>query len=296
MDAKERGGAGARSSSWRTNRLKPATDEFGFVSKGDTRFHAQIVDKYIAFCGSSDSSADLDRKFSSLAFNPNEGGHGGALHGKNARYANSQNAELSSLLLQMRKLREGIVASNRIDAFVSEVYAFSIRAAILMKHVESYHPALLHLLQTIHPVVPLSASELQEFAGYYMLHLACNMENYSEAFVVKQEYGVTNSRITQAVMALIHNNYWSFRAMRRKVDLYNGRLLEDGEKRIRLATLKCLGKTYFTVEVSYVETVMGMGWEDLKREYQVGWQVDDEGEIATVRKPKKPAAPSLNET
>lgn len=159
-----------------------------------------------------------------------------------------------------------------------------------MKHTESYHPALLHLLHTIHPVVPLSPGELQEFAGYYMLHLACHMENYSEAFIVKRVFGVRDYRITQAIMALVHGNYWSFRAMKRKVDLYKGRLLEDAEKRMRTDTLKCLGKTYFTLELDYVETVMGMQWEDLRKEYQVGWELDDAREIVTLRRVKKAAA------
>lgn len=244
------------------------------------RYYTQIVEKYIKFCGSADGSSDLDDKlasaFSSLA-----------LTDKNARFADSQNAELSSILLSMRKLREGIVASNRVDPFTHQVYVFIIRAAILMKHTESYHPALLHLLHTIHPTIPLSSGELQEFAGYYMLHLACHMENYSEAFMVKQAFGVKDYRITQAIAALVHGNYWSFRAVKRKVDLYKGRLLEDAEKRMRTNTLKCLGKTYFVLGLDYVETVMGMQWEDLKKEYQVGWELDNAREIVTLRRQKK---------
>lgn len=244
------------------------------------RYYTRIVEKYIKFCGSADDSSDLDSKlaaaFASLA-----------LPGKNARFADSSNSELSSILLSMRKLREGIIASDRVDTFTHQVYVFVIRAAILMKHVESYHPALLHLLNTIHPIVPLSPGELQEFAGYYMLHLACHMENYSEAFMVQRAFGVKDYRITQAIVALVHGNYWSFRAMKRKVDLYKGRLLEDAENRMRTDTLKCLGRTYFTLELGYVETVMGMQWEDLKKEYQVGWELDDLGKVVTLRRVKK---------
>lgn len=355
--------AGIRAASWRSSRLKPAVDDFGFVSKGQFdrrrlsmmggfelrnqgtdsdqgiiglvsvttpwhlsiesvidvfvkalgrkeprevrslpemrvvdyhssplghRYYTRIVEKYIKFCGSADGSSDLDSKLAAVLASL-------TLPGKNARFADSSNSELSSILLSMRKLREGIVASKRVDAFTHQVYVFVIRAAILMKHTESYHPALLHLLNTIHPVIPLSSGELQEFAGYYMLHLACQMENYSEAFMVQREFGVKDYRITQAIIALVHGNYWSFRAMKRKVDLYKGRLLEDAENRMRKDTLKCLGKTYFTLELEYVETVMGMQWVDLKKEYQVGWELDGVGEIVTLRRVKKTAPPVVRQ-
>lgn len=113
--------------------------------------------------------------------------------------------------------------------------------------------------------------------------------------MVKREFGVKDYRITQAILALVHGNYWSFRATKRKVDLYKGRLLEDAEKRMRIDTLKCLGKTYFTLELSYVETVIGMQWEDLRKEYQVGWELDDAREIVTLRRVKKAPLPVVQQ-
>jgi len=210
-----------------------------------------------------------------------------AAQGKNARYADSQNSELASIILSMRKLREGIVGSSRVDAFSSKAYMFMIRISILMKHTDSYHPAIQHLLYNIHPYVPLSAGERQEFAGYLVLHLASKMEAYSEAFVIKREFQVTDYRILQAVRAMIQGNYWSFRATRRKVDLYKARLLEDAEQRMRDHTLKCLGKSYFTVDANYLESVTGTTWDGLKKEFGVGWGMDSAG-IITVRKQKRP--------
>ncbi|KAG0640827.1 hypothetical protein HOY80DRAFT_775633 [Tuber brumale] len=207
--------------------------------------------------------------------------------GKNARYADSHNAELANIILSMRKLREGIVGSSRVDAFSSKAYMFMIRISILMKHPDSYHPAIRHLLYDIHPYVPLSANEKQEFAGYLVLHLASKMEAYNEAFMIKREFRVTDYRILQAVDAMIQGNYWSFRATRRKVDLYKARLLEDAEQRMRDHTLKCLGKSYFTVDVNYLESVTGAKWDELKKEFGVGWDMNSAG-IVTVRKQKRP--------
>ncbi|PUU78728.1 hypothetical protein B9Z19DRAFT_1083468 [Tuber borchii] len=285
-------GSNTRTTSWRASRLKPAADEYGFVSKGDTRlldkknqekYYTEIAEKYVKFCGSSDSSADLDVKLAAAIPSMNAI----AAQGKNARYADSQNAELASITLSMRKLREGIVGSSRVDAFSSRAYMFMIRISILMKQTDSYHPAIQHLLYNIHPYVPLSASERQEFAGYLVLHLASKMEAYSEAFVIKREFQVTDYRILQAVSAMIQGNYWSFRATRRKVDLYKARLLEDAERRMRDHTLKCLGKSYFTLDANYLESVTGTKWDGLKKEFGVGWDMDSAG-IITVRKQKRP--------
>ena len=186
----------------------------------------------------------------------------------------------------MRKLREGIIGAKRVDAFSSKAYMFMIRTSILMRHPESYHPALRHLLYDIHPYVPLSSNERQEFAGYLMLHLASSAEAYIEAWRVKQEFQVTDYRVLQAIAAMVHGNYWSFRATRRRIDLYKARLMESAERRMREHTLKCMAKTYFKVEVDYVEAVTGMSWDGLKKDFAVGWEV--EGGIATVRKQKTP--------
>ena len=48
--------------------------------------------------------------------------------------------ELSVVLQAMRKIREGLVASARVDDFARRVYVFIVRATILTKHMESYHP------------------------------------------------------------------------------------------------------------------------------------------------------------
>ncbi|PWW74688.1 hypothetical protein C7212DRAFT_358867 [Tuber magnatum] len=283
-------GSNTQTASWRASRLKPAVDEYGFVSKGllldkknQEKYYTEIAEKYVKFCGSSNSSTDLDAKLAAAI--PSTSAI--AAQGKNARYADSHNAELASIILSMRKLREGIVGSSRVDSFSSKAYMFMIRISILMKHSDSYHPAIQHLLYDIHPRVPLSASEKQEFAGYLVLHLASKMEAYSEAFMIKREFQVTDYRILQALDAMIQGNYWSFRATRRKVDLYKARLLEDADQRMRDHTLKCLAKSYFTVDVNYLESVTGTKWDGLKKEFGVGWDMNNSG-IITIRKRKRP--------
>lgn len=59
----------------------------------------------------------------------------------------SDTKALSEVLSALRKLREGIVASKRADDFAVQAYLFCIRLSVLVKHPESYHPAILHLLR-----------------------------------------------------------------------------------------------------------------------------------------------------
>ncbi|KAH0604349.1 uncharacterized protein H6S33_006726 [Morchella sextelata] len=302
-----RGGMGMRTASWRSSRLKPAADDYGFVSKGDSRlldhknqekYYTTIVEKYLKFCGSADNSKTLDHALSTALILPTppntDPTTAAASTSKNTRFADPSNSVLASLLLSMRKLREGLVASSRLDTFTVQAYTFIIRASILMAHAESYHPALLHLLYTLHPLHPLPPMELQEFAGYHMLHLACGLEDYAGAYEAGVRFGVTDYRVRQAVGALVHGDYWGWRVIKRKVDLYKGRLLEGAEKRVRVLALKCVGKAYFTVEVGYVEAVMGMEWEEVRREFAVGWEMG-EGEVLTVRRQKGRAKPAVQE-
>lgn len=210
---------------------------------------------------------------------------------KNHIFNDARNGELTSILLSMRKLREGITSSRRADAFAVDVFKQHIRAAILVQQFESYHAALKYLLYEIHPQRPLSPQDLQEFAVYYVLHLAAKLEDYADAFAVRAEFNVTDQRALQAVRAMIHGNYWSYRAARKRVDQYMGRLMDFAEERVRKRMLKCIGATYFTIEVGYLELVSGMSWARLVAECGVGWELDPATGTVTVKRPKLKSAP-----
>lgn len=192
--------------------------------------------------------------------------------------------DLSVLTMSMRKLREGIVASKRIDEFSTQAYIFCIRLSILIKHMESYHPALLHLLFRMHTVRPLSRLELQEFAGYLVLDLACRQRNLAQAHVVRIRYGLADKKILAVLDALAHDNYHVFWQVRRSVDGHKAKLMEYAEQGIRLHALKCLGRSYFTVSLRFLEQVTGSTWDTLVKEHNVGWELN--GREVVIRKPK----------
>ena len=64
-------------------------------------------------------------------------------------------------------------------------------------------------------------------------------------------------------------------------------LMGWAEDRVRLHALKCLGRSYFTAEKVFVErSVGGMEWQRLVKECGLGWQLDGDGKVVTIRRMK----------
>src|SRR5579862_2708074 len=228
-------------------------------------YYSKIVERYMAFCAESGGGSELERQFASLSMQAGTVAEDEASSKQPTTVAspaaiaptNAQTTEktLSTLLLAMRKLREGIVASSRNDDFSTRAYIFSICAAILMKHMESYHPALLHLLHIIHPSHPLSATEAHEFIGYLLLDLSCRQQDLAQAFAVRNHYKYSDRRIDAVLRALTHDNYHLFWRARADVDGYQGALMGFAEEEMRMLALKCLGRAYLGVEREFLVQV-----------------------------------------
>ena len=186
--------------------------------------------------------------------------------------------------MAMRKLREATVATSRKDLFAQKAYMFIIRTAILLKNMESYHPALLHLLNYIHPMCPLPAAELHEFIGYHLLDLACRQGDFNGTYAARQHFKYFDRRIDKILSALVHDDWVVYWLVKGKVDGHVRALMEWADDGLRLHALKCLGRSYFTAEKSYVERCTSMGWNDLVKKMEVGWQL--EGDKVTIRRPK----------
>lgn len=192
--------------------------------------------------------------------------------------------DLSLLMMAMRKLREGIVASKRVDDFSIQAYIFCIRLSILLKHMESYHPAILHLLRRMHTVQPLTSTELQEFVGYLVLDLACRQNDLTQAYFVRHSYGLHDPKIDATLRALAHDNYYLFWRVARSVDGHKAKLIEFAEDGMKTQTLKCLGRSYMNIDLPALEKYTNSPWNILTKTHGVGWQL--EGAKVIIRKPK----------
>ena len=185
----------------------------------------------------------------------------------------------------MRKVREAIIASARKDSFTLRAYTFMIRATILMRHMESYHPALLHLLRGIHPVISLTTSELHEFVGYYILDVSCRQNDLATAYKMVCRYNYNNVRVEAVLRALVHGNWFAFWKAKSLMSDHQQRLLEYGEEGMRQRGLDCLGKSYLSVDREFLERSTQRRWEELKAKNNMAWQL--EADIVTIRQIKR---------
>nr|OQO25935.1 hypothetical protein B0A51_10401 [Rachicladosporium sp. CCFEE 5018] len=276
------------------NRLKPAIidplDAYGLPSK--EAYYTTLVARYMKFCASSATGEDLEAAFTGLSLHNTTPKPPTALPSDISRPGPTQRLsaterpnDLPNILLAMRKLREAIIASHRTDAFAQRVYIFIIQAAILTRQWEAYQAPLLHLLNHIHPRTPLSPTELRDFVDYHILDLACRQNDLSGAYAVKLAFGQRSRRVDAVLQALVSDDWVRFWRIKRVVDGYQRALMEFAEERMRVHALKCIGRSYLSVEKGFVERAASAKWEILVKECGVGWQLLESG-MVVVRRPK----------
>ena len=263
--------------------------------KAQEKYYTKIVDRYMSFCSDAGKRDELLRRFANLskmddgAATAQKGVTGMPKLSPEALQDQTNNRSLASVMMALRKLREGIVGSNRADAFSVQAYLFNIRTSILVKQPESYHPAMLHLLNTMHMTHPLTATELQEVATYLILDTACRRNDLADAYMLRKRYKIRDSKLDMALGALVHDNWVRFREAKSRVDGHQVRIMDFAEDEMRLRALKCFGRTYLSVDLSYLEDVTERRWEELREKDGVGWELD--GEKVVIRRVKaKPVA------
>ncbi|KAI1360230.1 hypothetical protein F5Y08DRAFT_343908 [Xylaria arbuscula] len=297
-----RGSRGGRAPStpW-SSRLKPVEldplESMGLPSKGDNRlldlktqesYYTKIVDRYMSFCSDAGERDELLRRFASISLQSTASDTSSRPPPKSTRpqahHQPDDSKALSDVLQALRKLREGIVASKRTDDFAIQAYIFCIRLSILVKHHESYHPAILHLLRRIHPVHSMTTVELNEVVSYLVLDTACRRNDLGEAFALRHRYRLRDSKVNAILDALTHDNYVEFKRIRQRVDGHRAKLLEYAEDSVRKHLLKCFSRTYLSVDLSFLETSANSSWPQLTVEDGVGWELD--GSKVVIRKVK----------
>lgn len=312
-------GGKAPSAPW--SRLKPVEldplEAIGLPSKGDNRlldprtqerYYIKIVERYMTFCSDAGERDELLRRFASLNLNlqspatskPNANPHSTQhpppptrpqLHHAATAPAglplpssrlSSNTQGLSDVLAALRKLREGIVASKRADDFAVQAYLFCIRLSVLVRHPDSYHPSILHLLRRIHPLHPMTSVETNEVVGYLILDTACRRNDLADAYAIRHKYKLKDQKVNGVLEALTHDNYVLLRRLKLSVDGHKAKLLEYAEEAMRRHTLKCFGRGYLSVDLEFLEKCAGSNWMDLISTDKVGWELD--GNKVVIRK------------
>jgi hypothetical protein len=260
--------------------------------KHQESFFHDIQDRYLSYCGAFPSVPALDEQFNSLSMKANNAYDASSLSSGSTTEVDI--STLQNILMDMRKLREGLLASARLDDFAKQAYLFITRASILMSHPESYFPSLRHLLYTLNKRNPLSKPEINELASYLMLHLACSTNSYHDAYEVKLRFKVRDHRVDTVIRALVSGDYWLFWTMKRVVDGYKSKIMDMAAKDIRKHSLKCIGASYQNVDLGFLEEMTGRKWQVLQEEFGVGWERDGE-KIVVRRRPGGEAKPKTSD-
>jgi hypothetical protein len=242
------------------------------VPSNQERYYAKIAERYMSFCTEAGDSTSLLKSFASLRLTPQTTAPSSSSSSVSSSAPTS--TDLSHILSALRKLREGIVASQRTDPFATQVYLFAIRLGILCAHPETYHPALLHLLRVIHPRHALTTVELHEAASYLVLDAACRRGDLAEAHRLRNSYRLRDGKIDAVLAALVRDDWVAFFRVMKQVDGHRARLLEFAEDGVRKHLLKAFGRAYLSVPLRFLEAATEMGWDDLRTEYAVGWELD----------------------
>ncbi|GAB1318699.1 hypothetical protein MFIFM68171_08909 [Madurella fahalii] len=328
-----------RTPSGRLSRLKPVeTDplaEYGLPSKGERRllspkvqeaYYAKIAERYLAFCTDAGDRNELQKQFARLArtgdgSNPSPSPTTSqapptSIFPEKKKPVTSASAtattDLPPILAALRKLREGLVASARRDAFAAQVYLFAIRLGILASSYETYYPALLYLVHTLHasprPTSTstststatgtaaataniLTTTELHECQSYLILDAACRRSDLPEAYALRHRFRLADAKVDAALKALAHDNWVAWRRVKRSVDGHRARIMEFAEGGVRGHTLRAFGRAYLSVDLGFLEGAVGAGWEELRAGFGVGWELEGgdaakEGRVVVIRRVK----------
>ena len=199
-------------------------------------------------------------------------------------YGTSETKAMPVVTQAMRKLREAIVATQRRDIFAQGAYMFMLHAAILICHVESYHPTILYLLRCIHPITPLSGSLHSQILSYHIMDLACRQKKYDQAFEMIARTSVLQPSIPLLVQALVRGNWVQFCHVKKGLQVYVRRII-DSSDHVSLHALSCIQKTYLSVDKQFVERTITVAWDRLKSKHDLQWAMEQD--VLKIRQPKR---------
>lgn len=207
-------------------------------------------------------------------------------------------AELSLILVAMRKLREAILATD-LDTplqFQQRVHIFCIRAGILSEHPPSYYPPLKRLLYELHTEAnPLNPEFLDEMTTYMLLDVACRQCDVEVAYEMRikarAEFGYENPIVDDVLRAILYENWVMFWRARNEAEGYSRVLIDWASEWIRWRVLKVIAKTYITIPLKYLIECCtgdedGMTWEELVEKEGLGWLREGDNIVIRRFRPK----------
>ncbi|KAK9468233.1 hypothetical protein V1512DRAFT_259034 [Lipomyces arxii] len=252
--------------------------ELGLVSRGnDSRllhdkvfqrqYFAQVQRNYVDICSGSEVDT-LRRTFMTVSIS--KSGHDSFEDGR---------ADLNKVILGLRKLREALLATRDRSEFAKEVLLFTVRVTTLLGHYESYIPAMKRLLEE--DVVELTSAERYEIGGLYVLHLAHFNNDLTAAYDAMLRHDLLDDlALRQVLRAWDDCDYvlWRRRFIT-EPDPGRHRMMAFGDTAIAVGSLKRIGRAYFFMQKTELETLTGWPWQDCVDQLECGWRLEDSGRV-----------------
>lgn len=192
--------------------------------------------------------------------------------------------ELATIFMAMRKLREAVVATARADEFAQSAYVFIVHAAVAARNAEAYHPAILYMLHRMHRLSPLEQARLDETVGLRILDLACRQSDFATAYATIHRHRHADKVVLRAVNGLVHGNWHEFWAAREDAGTYQKGLIQWADDSMRRRALNAIGKSYLSVDVSFMRKATAMPWEEAKQTFQLDFET--EGDKIMIKRAK----------
>lgn len=240
------------------------------------RYYAEIVRRHRALVGWDVSDeVNVEVRLGSLSLEEER---------KSQQTAAGSDAELATIFMAMRKLREAIIATARADDFAPRAYMFIIHAAIMARDFEAYHPAVLYMLYRMHRLQALEQSRLRELVNLHVLDLACRQRDFAAAHAAMYRFGCTDRTVIRVVDALVHDNWPAFWSVQNSASKYHKYMIQWADDAVRRHALNAIGRGYFTVDSLYLEKSIGMSWFEAKKCFKLSWET--EGEMIIIKRVK----------
>lgn len=136
-----------------------------------------------------------------------------------------QREALDAIVRMYRKLREGLLASLRVDDFAVTAYEEAAYYSLLARRFEQAITSLSQLVNVLYPQT-LETKRRREFVSYYLLYQSCHLRRYADFFSIRTRLekgqtikaGVLDSSDPieigrQITLALIRNDYEAISTM-----------------------------------------------------------------------------------
>lgn len=258
---------------------QPQTQDYGFVSRGETRlkeseserrkYFAVIVLSFLKLCDEATRTEVRERI------------------DVNSIHSSDGNMTMDGVLTSLRKLREAILGTKP-SSFSKKVLLFSVRVAVPLGHYQTYVPSITQLLA---PGVDISRDERQELVVLLLLHWAHFSNENSRALLLLLRGCPEDTRTRLLLQSWIGNDYYRWLNLyKAEEDTLRVRIMKFGLPKVLQHLVNAINVSYFNLPLAVLQEYLpqDMLVQDLVA-YGAQWLVDGSNVVIRVRKTAKAA-------